>query len=192
MADNETPADGPEGGAPADSGDKGGDKGDKGDKGEGKTFTQADVDRIAGERAARERAKFGDYDDLKVKASELDAIREGEKTELQKALDRAAAAESRAESVEFDRLRDRIANRPGKVVPVASLTGKTEAELIASADALIAWRDENAPKPPEAPKKRNPAGSGGGFKSGATGADSGSQDPKVKAVEALRRLRSGE
>ncbi|WNM68300.1 scaffolding protein [Mycobacterium phage Tierra] len=190
MADNESPAETPEGGAGGESGDKGGDKGGAGI--DGKTFTQADVDRIAGERALRERQKYADYDDLKVKAGELDALREGEKTELQKALDRAAAAETRAESAEFDRLRDRVANRPGKVVPVASLTGKTEAELIASADALIAWREESAPKPPEKQQKRNPAGSGGGFKSGATGADSGSQDPKVKAAEALRRLRSGE
>ncbi|ASR85213.1 head scaffolding protein [Mycobacterium phage SirPhilip] len=143
-----------------------------------KTFTQAEVDAMLAPLAAAK--------------TELDSIREGEKTELQKALDRAAEAEKRAESIEFERLRDRVANREGKVVPIASLTGKTEAELIASADALIAWREASTPKPPEKQQKRNPAGGGGGFKSGATGADSGSTDPKVKAVEALRRLRSGE
>lgn len=176
----ETPAEAPAGGAPeapADGGDK--PKGTEAPKGgEGRTFTQAEVDALVAP--------------LQSAASELEKIKEGEKTELQKALDRAAAAESRAETVEFERLRDRVANRPGKVVPVASLTGKTEAELIASADALIAWRDENTPKPPEKQQRRNPAGGGGGFKSGATGADSGSQDPKVKAAEALRRLRGSE
>ncbi|QFG09204.1 scaffolding protein [Mycobacterium phage Guanica15] len=143
-----------------------------------KTYTQAEVDAMIAP--------------LQTAATELQTIKDGEKTELQKALDRAAAAEARAETVEFERLRDKVANREGKRVPVASLVGKTEAELIASADALIAWRDENAPKAPEQPKpKRNPAGSGGGLKSGATGADGASTDPKVKAVEALRRLRSG-
>ncbi|UVD40968.1 scaffolding protein [Mycobacterium phage Kashi_RDG1] len=143
-----------------------------------KTFTQAEVDAMLAP--------------LQSAAAELQTIKDKDKTELQKALDRAAAAEARAETVEFERLRERVANREGKRVPVASLVGKTEAELIASADALIAWRDENAPKPPEQPKqKRNPAGSGGGFKSGATGSDGGSSDPKVRAVEALRRLRSG-
>ena len=183
MADDETPTTETPG---APDGDQGG----KTD--EGKTFTQADVDRIAGERALRERQKFGDYDDLKAKAEELDKIREGEKTELQHEREAREAAERDRDTERFERLREKIANRPGKVVPVASLTGKTEEELTASADALLAWRDENAPKPEPKPQKRNPAGSGGGFKSGATGTDSGSTDPKVKAAEALRRLRSGE
>ncbi|ADL71101.1 scaffolding protein [Mycobacterium phage Deby] len=166
----------PEGTEPTDGGAPPADDAPKADA--PKTFTQAEVDAMIAP--------------LQTAAQELQTIKDGEKTELQKALDRAAAAEARAETVEFERLRDKVANREGKRVPVASLVGKTEAELIASADALIAWRDENAPKPPE-PKqqKRNPAGSGGGFKSGATGADGGSTDAKVKAVEALRRLRSG-
>ncbi|AHB79542.1 scaffolding protein [Mycobacterium phage Validus] len=172
--------DAPEGGAPADTGDKGKGGDNKAPTGgEGKTYTQAELDAMIAP--------------LQAAAAELQTIKDSEKTELQREREAREAAEKRAEKVEFERLRERVANRPGKVVPVASLTGKTEAELIASADALIAWRDENAPKPPE-PKqqKRNPAGSGGGFKSGATGADSGSSDPKVKAAEALRRLRSGE
>ena len=32
------------------------------------TFTQADVDRIVRERIKRERERYADYDDLKVKA----------------------------------------------------------------------------------------------------------------------------
>ncbi|QFG09394.1 head scaffolding protein [Mycobacterium phage Yuna] len=186
MADTETPAEAPEGAAGGDQGAAGAD--------EGKTFTQADVDRIVGERLTREGAKYADHDKFKADSAELAAIRDGEKTELQRERDARVAAETERDTERFERLRDRIANREGKVVPVASLTGKTEAELIASADALIEWRDANAPKAPEPqPKqKRNPAGTGGGFKSGASGADSGSSDPKVKAAEALRRLRSGE
>jgi hypothetical protein len=35
----------------------------------GKTFTQAELDRIVSERVSRERAKFADYGDLKKKAA---------------------------------------------------------------------------------------------------------------------------
>jgi hypothetical protein len=35
----------------------------------GKTFSQADLDRIVADRVARERAKYGDYADLKKKAA---------------------------------------------------------------------------------------------------------------------------
>lgn len=59
------------------------------------TFTKSDVDRLVRERTARERQKFGDYDDLKAKAAELDKIREGEQSELEKAQARAEAAEQR-------------------------------------------------------------------------------------------------
>lgn len=141
-----------------------------------KTYTQAEVDAMVAP--------------LQSAATELQTIKDGEKTELQKALDRAAEAEKRAEKAEFGSLRDRVANRPGKVVPAASLTGKTEEELTASADALLAWRDENAPKPDPKPQpKRNPAGSGGGLKSGASGAGGDAIDPKEKAAAALRELR---
>lgn len=39
----------------------------------GKTFTQADVDKIIGERLARERSRYSDYDDVKAVLAELNA-----------------------------------------------------------------------------------------------------------------------
>lgn len=51
----------------------------------GKTFTQADVDRIVAERVAR--AKPDDYDEAKAALAREKAREEGEKTELQKAQD---------------------------------------------------------------------------------------------------------
>lgn len=42
---------------------------DQGQQDAGKTFTQADIDRIVADRVARERAKFSDYGDLKRKAA---------------------------------------------------------------------------------------------------------------------------
>ena len=54
-----------------------------------RTFTQAEMDAIIGERLSRERAKFADYDDLKAKASKFDATEEASKSELQKATEKA-------------------------------------------------------------------------------------------------------
>ncbi|AXQ53030.1 scaffolding protein [Mycobacterium phage Rando14] len=157
------------------------------DGGTPKTFTQAELDRIINERLDRERSKYAGFDEFKSKAEQFDAIKEGEKTELQREREAREAAEKRAEKAEFTALRDRIATTKG--VPAASLTGTTEEELAASADALIAWRDANAPKPPEPKQRRNPAGSGGGLKSGATGAGGDAVDPKERAAAALRELR---
>ncbi|MGQ0576379.1 MAG: hypothetical protein ACT4RN_19550 [Pseudonocardia sp.] len=39
-------------------------------------FSQADVDRIVRERLTRDRARFADYDQLKTRAAEADALRE--------------------------------------------------------------------------------------------------------------------
>lgn len=153
-----------------------------------KTFTQDQVNALLANQKRDITGKYVDYDQFKADAAELAKIREGEKTELQKANERAADAEKRAAKAEFNSLRNKVATAKG--VPASSLTGSTEDELNASADELIAWRDANAPKPPEKPApKRNPAGAGGGLKSGATGSDGGSDDPKEKAAEALRRLR---
>lgn len=58
-----------------------------------KTFTQAELDKIVQDRLARQRAQFQDYDDLKTKAAEFDKLNDAQKTELQKANDRAAALE---------------------------------------------------------------------------------------------------
>lgn len=57
-------------------------------------FSQDDLDRVVGERLAR--AKPADYDEVKAKAAELDKLKEGQKSDLQKALDDAAKADSRA------------------------------------------------------------------------------------------------
>jgi hypothetical protein len=59
----------------------------------GTTFSQADIDRIVGDRLRKEQAKFGDYGDLKRKAAEFDKHAEAQKTETQKLSDRLAASE---------------------------------------------------------------------------------------------------
>lgn len=72
------------------AGDGGGSGGNDGGGNSGRqeqTFTQADLDRIVGERLARERtSKYGDYDQLKAKATELDQLKESTATEQEKAI----------------------------------------------------------------------------------------------------------
>lgn len=56
---------------------------------EGKTFTQAELDVIIGNRLATERARFADYDTLKAAKSELDQIKAANASELDKAVKKA-------------------------------------------------------------------------------------------------------
>lgn len=63
------------------------------------TFTQEDVERVVGERLARERAKFRDYDDLKTKADQFEKIEAANASDLEKAT-KKAADEARAAMTE--------------------------------------------------------------------------------------------
>lgn len=74
-----------------------------------RTFTQAEMDSIIGERLKRAREKYADYDELKAKAAKFDEAEEASKSELQKAveerdkykaeLDKFKAEAARAEQV---------------------------------------------------------------------------------------------
>ncbi len=141
--------------------------------------SQEDLDKIVGQRLTRERAKFADYDDLKAKASKFDEAETANKSELQKAIDRAEKAEKRAEKAELSGLRAEVART--KNVPMASITGTTKEEMEASADELIAWRDgdkarQQSSKPPS------------NLQSGASGGDD-NLTGKERAAAALRQMR---
>lgn len=64
-----------------------------------RTFTQAQVDAIVAERLGREKAKFADYDAIKAKADKFDAAEEANKTELQKAVDKAAKLQKQLDDI---------------------------------------------------------------------------------------------
>jgi ATPase subunit of ABC transporter with duplicated ATPase domains len=102
--------------------------------------SQEELDRIIQARLDRERKKFADYDELKKAAEKLSKLEEANKTEAEKAAARAEAAEKRAAELEAKALRAEVAASKG--VPVALLTGGTQEELEAAADALIAFRGE--------------------------------------------------
>lgn len=69
----------------------------------GDTFTpitsQADLDKLIGSRVERERAKYADYPDLKTKAAEFDKLADANKSEIEKANEKAAAAQAEVEKV---------------------------------------------------------------------------------------------
>ena len=111
--------------------------------------SQEDLDRIIQSRLARERKQFeskiANLPDLEAKAARLAEIEEANKTEAEKAAEKLAAAEKRAAELEAKATRAEVAAAKG--VPAALLTGSTQEELEASADALIEFRGEQKQAP---------------------------------------------
>ncbi len=104
---------------------------------EEKTFTQAQMDAIIGDRLARERAKYADYSELKQKAEAYD---QAEELSNQKATERAERAEAQLADMrsraEAERMKAEIAADRG--IPAELLRGSDRAELEAHADAIKA------------------------------------------------------
>lgn len=126
--------------------------------------SQEDFDKAIQARIARERAKFADYEQVKADASELAKIRESQKTAEQKQAEALAAAEAQIAELTIARARAEVAASKG--VPAELLTGSTEEELSASADALIKFKSVSAHSGYVAPNE----GRGGGA-SGSSAAD---------------------
>lgn len=116
-----------------------------------RTFTQAEMDAIIGDRLKRERAKYADYDDLKSKATAYDAAKDAEKSELEKATDRANSLQAELDAIkkanQERELRERIARETG--VPVDALRGETEEDLRAQADAIVGFVKSTSPAYPK-------------------------------------------
>lgn len=102
--------------------------------------SQEDFDKAIQARIARERAKFTDYDELKAKADKLTEIENANKTETEKA--QTALAEAQAQLAELTAAKTRAEVAAAKGIPAELLSGSTQAELEASADALIAFKGE--------------------------------------------------
>lgn len=103
-----------------------------------KTFTQAEVDAVVKERLKRERDKYADYEDLKAKASKYDEFEQANKSELEKANERANALQAELDglkkSAELKEMRTKIATENN--VPVDLLTGTTEEECNTQVEAI--------------------------------------------------------
>lgn len=137
---------------------------------ETKTFTQEQVNALLADQKRKVLEKFADYDDLKGKASKLAEIEESSKSELQKALDRAAELEK--DLTKYQQ-KEQVAKWAKEIVkdsdiPADVLRGSTREELEQHFEQLKAL----TPKP-----KRTSA---------PTGHSSGEQGSR--AVAAIRQL----
>lgn len=65
-----------------------------------RTFSQADVDRMIADRLSREQKKYADYSELKKGKEELDQLKQGQLSELEKA--NAAREKAEAKVKEFE------------------------------------------------------------------------------------------
>lgn len=103
-----------------------------------RTFTQAEMDAIIGDRLKRERAKYSDYEDLKAKASAYDAAEEASKSDLQKANEKAESLQAQLDALtkanQERELREKISAETG--VPAMLLRGNNEEDLRAQAEGI--------------------------------------------------------
>jgi hypothetical protein len=119
-------------------------------EGQEQSFTQSDVDRIVAERLKRERekvtAKYGDYDDLKVKAGEKATADE-----------RIAALEREVETTRREALRRRVQAAHGINDEDADLflTGTDEESLTKQAQRLAARETERKNNGNHVPREGN-------------------------------------
>lgn len=112
---------------------------------------------LAAERKARRDADA----QLKALQSKLAEFEDRDKSELEKLQTRLAAAEKSATEATLKALRADVAQAKG--VPAGLLSGSTEDELNAAADALLAFRGKPASAPPAAGTQGNtgtPIGAG--------------------------------
>ncbi len=91
-----------------------------------------------GQRAARERAKFADYDDLKAKAAKLDEFEQANKSEQERLADELSVAKQAAEAAKAEALRFKVASKHGISDEDAELflTGSDEDTLSRQAQRL--------------------------------------------------------
>jgi len=106
-------------------GDEGSGSGSQpGGEGSGKTFTQEQVQALVAGEVRKERAKFGDYDELKTRLAQLE---DKDKTDLERA--QAAAKDSDAKAAAALARADRLAVRSA-LTSAAARAGAVDPELV--------------------------------------------------------------
>lgn len=111
--------------------------------------SQAEFDRIIGERLSRQKAQFAGFDEFKAKAAKLDEIEQANQTEIERVTSQARQAEERAATAARELLRYKVAAEKG--VPADLLSGDDEESIAAHADQLLAFRGAVANEPPSVP-----------------------------------------
>jgi len=146
--------------------------------------SQEDLNRLIGERIGKVKSQYADYDDLKAKAAKFDEADQANKSDLQKAIERAEKAEGALTPTQTQVARLEVALAKGLTATQAKrLVGSTKEELEKDADELLA--DLGAKKPDL--KKLDPKK----LQSGSS--SSGEQlTGKERAAAALRQLRGND
>lgn len=106
--------------------------------GEVKTFTQEQVNALVGNARTHERSKYPDYDKYKAAFEELEKIKDADKSELQKATERAEEAEAKLGALQAEKDKSTWAQEVSKAtgIPADVLRGSTKEEMEAHAEAL--------------------------------------------------------
>lgn len=111
-----------------------------------RTFTQSELNSIIEGRLKKESAKYSDYEELKTKASKFDEMTEANKSELQKANEKAIALQAKIDEMtkakEVTEIRNKVASETG--IPVNLLTGENEDACREQAAGILAFAKPNA------------------------------------------------
>lgn len=99
-----------------------------------RTFTQAEMDAIIGDRLKRERAKYADYEDVKAKAAKYDELEAANKSELEKAVEERDRLASQVKAFEEEKAH-------AEAVAKAAAEHGVDASLLARMQGDV---DENA------------------------------------------------
>ena len=109
-----------------------------------RTFSQADVDRMIADRLSREQKKYADYSELKKAKEELDQLKQGQLSELEKANAAREKAEARVKEfeaqirgMELRSLKSRLAADAGLPAELADrIRGEDETSIKADIEEL--------------------------------------------------------
>lgn len=138
--------------------------------------SQEEWDRAIGERLARERAKYADYDELRTRAARADELEQANQTESERAI-AAAREEGRAEVRQIlaqERVRNTLTTALiGRVPDPVALLDLDRAQFIrdgnANVEAIQQWVDQHStaataatPPPPAVTVTPDPSQGAGG------------------------------
>lgn len=152
----------------------------------GKTFTQAEVDKLVRDRLTRERGKYADYDDLKARAAEADKG----KTQLDKIEAQLAEMTKQAEkSAREVLIRDVADELKISVKQAKRLSGTTREELLADGREFL---EEFKPAQRKSTNDGDANGDGDDDDSSDDDDDKGSSDNGRQAEPPQRRSRPRE
>ena len=111
-----------------------------------KTFTQAEMDAIIGERIGRLKAKYADYDELKTKAAAYDEAAEASKSELEKAVEERDKLKAKLAKLEADAERaEQVAKYAAEAGVDAETLSRMEGDVRENAE-FLKQKMANAPK----------------------------------------------